>query len=420
MKTKRTVVIVATLDTKGEAAAYLRDEIASWGLDTILIDPGVLGTPTVKPDITREEVAQAAGTTLQALIAQGKKGICIAKQTEGLCNIVRRLWEEGRLDGIVAIGGGQGTSIGTAAMRVLPVGVPKLMLSTIASGLFRFGPYVGTKDICMMHSVTDILDVNAISRPILRNAANAIAGMALRHPAPAQHEKPVIAVTQLGITTPCVMRVKAILETKGYQIVPFHANGSGGPAMEDLIEAGKFAGVIDLSVHEVIDGIYDGLAGAQNRMDALTRYAIPAVVSVGGGDYLLWESVDKAPPAYRDRPKMVHNAQMTVFQPSPEEMATAARAMIDRLNRALGPTLVIIPTVGFSDMNQPGRELYNPEGNEAVIREFQTGLRPEVPLVLIPAHINDPIFADAVADCMARLLDGEKPAEVAARYGNGG
>lgn len=416
MKTKRTVVIVATLDTKGEAAAYLRDEIASWGLDTILIDPGVLGTPTVKADITREEVAQAAGTTLQELIAQGKKGVCIAKQTEGLCAIVKRLWDEGRLDGIVAIGGGQGTSIGTAAMRVLPVGVPKLMLSTIASGLFRFGPYVGTKDICMMHSVTDILDVNAVSRPILRNAANAIAGMALRHPAPAQHEKPAIAVTQLGITTPCVMRVKGILEAKGYQIVPFHANGSGGPAMEDLVEAGKFAGVIDLSVHEVIDGIYDGLAGAPNRLESLTRYAIPAVVSVGGGDYLLWESVDKAPLPYRDRPKMVHNAQMTVFQPTPEEMATAARAMIDPLNRALGPTMVLIPTVGFSDMNQPGRELYNPEGNEAVIREFKAGLRPGVPLVLIKAHINDPAFADAVADCMARLIDGEKPAEIAARY----
>lgn len=420
MKTKRTVVIVATLDTKGEAVAYLRDEIASWGLDTILIDPGVLGAPTVKADITREEVAQAAGTTLQELIAQGKKGVCIAKQTEGLCAIVKRLWDEGRLDGIVAIGGGQGTSIGTAAMRVLPVGVPKLMLSTIASGLFRFGPYVGTKDICMMHSVTDILDVNAVSRPILRNAANAIAGMALRHPAPAQREKPAIAVTQLGITTPCVMRVKGILEAKGYQIVPFHANGSGGPAMEDLVEAGKFAGVIDLSVHEVIDGIYDGLAGAPNRMESLTRYAIPAVISVGGGDYLLWESVDKAPLPYRDRPKMVHNAQMTVFQPAPEEMATAARAMIDPLNRALGPTMVLIPTVGFSDMNQPGRELYNPEGNEAVIREFKAGLRPEVPLVLIKAHINAPAFADAVADCMARLIDGEKPAEIAARYAGEG
>ncbi|MGB9593833.1 MAG: Tm-1-like ATP-binding domain-containing protein [Anaerolineae bacterium] len=420
MSAKRTVVIVATLDTKGEAAAYLRDEIASWGLDTILIDPGVLGTPTVQADITREEVAQAAGTTLQALIAQGKKGICIAKQTEGLCAIVKRLWDEGRLDGIVAIGGGQGTSIGTAAMRVLPVGVPKLMLSTIASGLFRFGPYVGTKDICMMHSVTDILDVNAISRPILRNAANAIAGMALRHPAPPQPEKPAIAVTQLGITTPCVMRVKGILEAQGYQIVPFHANGSGGPAMEDLIEAGKFAGVIDLSVHEIIDGLYDGLAGAQNRMESLTRYAIPAVVSVGGGDYLLWESVDKAPLPYRDRPKMVHNAQMTVFQPTPDEMVAAARAMIAALNRALGPTMVLIPTVGFSDMNQPGRELYNPEGNEAVIRAFQAGLRPEVPLVLVQAHINAPAFADAVADCMARLIAGERPAEIAARYAGQG
>ena len=234
MDKKRTVVIAVTLDTKAEAARFLRDEIASWGLATILIDPGILGDPGIQADVTRWQVAEAAGTTLDALIADGKKSLCIGKQTEGLCSIVRRLWSEGRLDGIIGLGGGQGTSMVTAAMRSLPLGVPKIMLSTIASGSFRFGPYVGTKDICMIHSVTDILDVNAISRPILRNAANAIGGMVLRGFGPKMKEPPTIAITQLGMTTPCVMRVKSLLEPKGYQLVPFHASGAGGPGMEAL------------------------------------------------------------------------------------------------------------------------------------------------------------------------------------------
>jgi uncharacterized protein (UPF0261 family) len=415
---KRTVVIVVTLDTKAAAAEYLRDEIASWGLNTILIDPGILGQPGLRADITREQVAEAAGATLEALIATGKKGFAIAKQTEGLIALVRKLHAEGKLDGIVGLGGGQGTSIGTAAMRALPVGVPKLMLSTVATGTFQFGSYVGIKDIAMMHSVTDILDVNAISRPILRNTANAIAGMALRGPAPRQVDKPTIAITQLGQTTTCVMRVKSILEPMGYQLVPFHASGAGGPAMEDLAEADKFVGVIDLSVHEIMDGLMGGIAGAQNRLDVLTRHKIPAVVAPGGNDYVLFESLQKAPEKYKNRRTMVHNAQMTCFLPTLDEMIEAARYMIDRLNRALGPTMAVIPSVGFTESNKPGNDLWFPEGNQAVVNEFRAGLRPEVPLIVLDVHINHPAFADLVADCMARLLAGESPQAIAARYVN--
>jgi uncharacterized protein (UPF0261 family) len=416
MQSPRTVVIVVTLDTKGPAAQFLREEIESWGLRTILIDPGILGEPGIPADITRWQVAEAAGTTLDALIATGKKAICIARQTEGLCSIVRQLHAEGKLDGIISLGGGQGTSIGCAAMRSLPVGVPKLMLSTIATGMFQFGPYVGTKDICMMHSVTDILDVNAVSRPILCNAANAIAGMAIRNPAPAQAERATIGITQLGMTTPCVMRIKSLLEPLGYQLVPFHASGSGGPAMEELIQAGKLVGVIDLSVHEIIDNLFHGIAGAAHRLEAIGRVNIPAVVSIGGNDYLLFESVEKAPAAYKDRPVMVHNAQMTVFKPTVEEMESAARYMIEPLNRALGPTMVVLPAGGFTEVNQPGRELWFPEGNQAAIQVLKEGLRPEVPVVVVNAHINHPAFADVVAGCMQRLLAGEAPRTVAASY----
>jgi uncharacterized protein (UPF0261 family) len=414
--TTRTVVVVATLDTKGEEAAYVRDHIAAWGLNTLLIDPGILGEASVEVDISRYRVAEAAGTTLAALLERGEKGFAIAQQTEGLCHIVLDLYAQGRMDGIVGLGGGQGTSIATAAMRALPFGVPKLMLSTVASGNFQFGPYVGTKDICMMHSVTDVLGLNVISRPILRNAANAIAGMVLRLEKEPDPDKPAIAITMLGITTPCVMRVKATLEHQGYEVVPFHANGTSGPAMEQLIEAGKFEGVIDLSTHEVIDQQNGGLAGAPGRLEALTRTAIPAVVSVGGSDYVLFESVRKAPEKYRERRHMVHNAQMTCFAPTPEEMVAAAEEMIERLNRSQGPALVVLPRKGFSRPNQEGAPLYVPEGNQAVIEAFKTSLRSEVPVILVDLHLNDPQFADTVADCMARLLDGQAPRDVAARF----
>jgi uncharacterized protein (UPF0261 family) len=413
---RRTVAIIATLDTKGQEAAFVRDQVATWGLNTVLIDPGVLGGPTVEPDISREEVAQAAGTTLDALLAQGKKSVAIAKQTEGLCQIVREMHARGELHGVISLGGGQGTSIGTAAMRALPVGVPKLMLSPIASGSFQFGPYVGTADICMMHSITDILGINVISAPILRNAANAIAGMALGLQVEAPDSQPAIAITQLGITTPCVMRIKEQLEAAGYAVVPFHSNGTGGPAMENLIREGKFVGVIDLSPHEVIDHRNGGLAGAPNRFEALTQVEIPAVVSVGGNDYLLFETIAKAPERCQGRAYMVHNPQMVCFAPTPQEMIESTREIVERLNRALGPVVVVLPRKGFSMQNQEGRELYVPEGNEAVIDVFLQELRPDIPIILADLHINDPEFAPIVADCMARLIRGESPQEVGADY----
>jgi uncharacterized protein (UPF0261 family) len=416
MLRKQTVVIVVTLDTRGLAAQFLQQEIESQGLDTLLIDPGILGIPAIPADINRWQVAEAAGTTLEALIASSDKQVCISKQTEGLCQIVTQLHAQGRLDGIISLGGGHGTSIGTAAMRVLPVGVPKLMLSTVATGSFQFGPYVGTKDVCMLHSVSDILDVNAISRPIMENAANAIAGMTLRRSTLTQEQALTIGITQLGMTASCVMRVKSLLEPQGYQIVPFQANGSGGPAMEDLILANKFVGVIDLSVHEIIDHLQGGIAGAPNRLEALSRSSIPAVISVGGVDHVLFESLDKAPADYKNRPFIVDDARTTIFQPTVNEMKAATRFLAEQLNRALGPTIVVVPSVGFSEINQPGREMWFPEGNQAAIHVLQEELRQEVPLIIVDTHINQPVFADLIAVCISRLLAGEQPLSIAARY----
>ena len=412
MSQKKSIAIVATLDTKGQEAEYLRKQIAAQGIHVILIDSGVLGAPAVEATITREAVAKAANTTIDNLKKQNKKGVAITKQSEGLRNIVQQLFIEEKIDGIIGIGGGQGTSICTTAMRALPIGFPKLMLSTIASGHFRFGPYVGTKDVCMMFSVTDIAGLNAISLPILDNAANAIWGMVSRkQPAPIHQD--MIAVSMLGITTPCIMQVKDKLERVGYDVVAFHASGAGGAAMEELIEKGEFIAVLDINMHELINDLYGGLAGTPGRLTAITCTEIPAVVSVGGIDALAFESLDKAPKELRNRPHATHNAQIIHIRPSPEQMAKTAQVMAERLNRALGPTVVTIPLKGFSDYNREGGELWDPEGNKAFIETLKAQLRPEIPIVQIDAHINEPVFAEVNATCLSGLLQGQSPLDVA-------
>jgi uncharacterized protein (UPF0261 family) len=416
MTEPKTVVVAATLDTKEKEALFVRDCIAAWGLNVILIDTGILGSPTITPDISRDEVAQAVGSSTALLAKQGHKGAAIAKQAEGLGRIGQKLHAEGRLDGMIGLGGGQGTSICTAAMRQLPLGVPKLMLSTVASGLFRFGPYVGAKDLCMMFSVTDIAGINVVSRPILANAANAIAGMVMGRQPPPLTEKPAIALTMLGITTPGAMAVKTRLESMGYDVVPFHAAGPGGAAMEALIETGKFSAVIDFNMHELVNQLCGGLVGVPDRLGALTRSRIPAVISVGGIDILSFESLEKAPEKYQDRPFVVHNAQITHILAGPAEARSAAQAMIKQLNRALGPVIVVIPVKGFSEFNQAGRELWGPESNQALWETLQAGLRPEIPLILVDAHINAPAFAAVVTKCMIRLIQGEAPAAIAALF----
>lgn len=419
MGKQKTVVIIATLDTKGAEAAFVRRQIAAQKLATILIDTGLLGEPTTEPDIDRHELAQTAGTSLAALkqLAQTEgKGAAFARLTQGLCAIVQKLYREQRLDGIIGLGGGQGTAIITSAMQVLPVGVPKLMLSTIAGGPFRCGPYVGSKDICLMHSVTDICGLNDISRPIMQNAAHAIAGMVLWQQPQPPSEKAQIAISMLGVTTPCVMRIIQQLNGLGYEVVPFHANGSGGPAMEEMIEAGRFVGVVDLNTREMIDQLHNGLSGAPRRLEVLSRYKIPAVVSVGGTDFILFQSLENAPEKYRYRSHIIHNTQMTIVQPTPQEMRQVARQISQSLNRALGPTLVILPLQGFSDLGgkflPQEDKITEGSGHQAMCEEFQASLRPEIPLLPIDRHINDPFFADLVADSLVRLIRGVSPRQI--------
>jgi len=412
MSRPKVIAVLATLDTKGNEAEFIRDRIAVHGIRPILIDAGILGVPMTPPDVSREQVAWAAGVTLPAL-RRLSKSEAIARQGEGLRRILQKLFSHGQLDGVIGIGGAQGTTICTQAMQALPLGVPKLMLSTIASGRFRFGPYIGTKDICIMFSVTDIAGINAINRPIFENAANAIAGMVTHGTFNVPIQQKTIAITMLGITTPCVTRIKTALENDGYEVAVFHASGPGGAAMEELIMAGRFAGVLDISTHELINDLFGGLVGTHRRLEALAYKEIPAVISVGGLDVIAIESTSITSSTWSSRPRVAHNAQIIHISASPAEMRETAQVMARRLNSALGPTLVIIPMQGFSEFNRPGGELWAPDSIRAFVTQLQKELRPEIPALFMDAHINDPEFAAVSASCFSQLMQGVPPQEVA-------
>ena len=407
-----TVVVVATLDTKGIDADFVRGLIEKRGLATLLVDVGVLDDIPVTPDFTREQIAEHAGTTLAKLIATKDKGLAITTQSAGLVALVQELFDQGQLSGIIGLGGGQGTSIISPALRALPVGVPKLMVSTVASGKHQFGSYVGSRDICMMYSVADIQGLNKLSRPILENAANAIAGMVAHQRPVSDSERRAVAITMMGVTTPGVQQALARFEAKGFDGVPFHAVGSGR-TMEELAGEGMFTGILDYSTHEIIDDLFGGVGGAPERLSQLSRTAIPAVISVGACDYMIYPSPEHIPQSFQGRPTLFYNPQMTFVQPSPDDMTKVAGIIAERLNQALGPTLMLIPKRGFSAPNIEGGPLWGPEGNQAMIDGLRQLLKPEVPLVTIDAHINDAVFADTAADALMALIGGAQPSEVA-------
>lgn len=406
MAESKTVAIVATLDTKGLEVAFVRDVLRRRGLETVVIDTGVLGEPATPADITREEVASAGGADLAELKASRSRGRAMQAMIDGVCRIVPQLYLEGRLHGVLALGGAQNTTLATAAMRTLPLGVPKLVLSTMASGRYTFGPYVGTKDVTIMHSVADVLGINAITARIYANAANAIAGMVSDLDPIQPSGRPVIGATMMGVTTPCVMRARAMLEQRGFEVVVFHANGTGGRAMEELIESGSIHATLDITTHELTDGTFGGDAGYPGRLTAGTRRPIPQVVVPGATDFLCFGPLESLRPEHAQRQWVIHNPYITLVRASPDEMRQVAQIMAERLNAALGPIVVLLPLRGFSDPNQEGREIWNPSSNEAMMDELRRRLRPEIEVIELDAHINDPAFAEAAAASLVELMAG--------------
>ncbi len=397
------VAILGTLDTKGEEFAYLREQIELAGVSTLVIDAGVLGEPTFPPDIGREEVSLAGGRQLRDLLAEQDRGRSVTTMAAGAAVVVRRLYDEGTIHGLISLGGSAGTTIGTAAMRSLPVGFPKVMVSTLASGDTR--PYVGTKDITMVHSVVDIAGLNVLSRRILGNAAAALAGMVKREEIRTVEVRPLIAATMFGVTTPCVTQARRVLEEHGFEVVVFHATGAGGQAMESLIADGYIAGVLDITTTELADELAGGVMSAgPHRLEAAGLKGIPQVVCPGAIDMVNFGPIDSVPTKYRSRRLHIHNPNVTLMRTTPEECAELGRITAQKLNRAQGPVVFFMPLRGVSAIDVEGSAFHWPEADRSYLGALKANLNAPIRFVELDAHINDESFAREVARSLMELM----------------
>jgi uncharacterized protein (UPF0261 family) len=401
------VVLIGTLDTKGPEVKYLRDRLQELGLTTTVIDSGILGEPLdIVPDIDHAEAATYAGTTIEALQNAGSRGRAVAGMREALKKLTLSLYESGRLDAIVSMGGAEGAVMGAAAMMVLPVGVPKVLVSPIASGYHFFAPLVGTTDMMVVHSVVDILGLNPIACTIFDNVAGAIAGMVTHgHGLPKPEEgKKYVAMTMLGNTTKAVMAAKELLAEHGYEAVIFHSNGVGGPAMEELAEMGQFMGAIDFTTNEIYDPLVGGIHdGGPDRLKRLGEIGLPQVVVPGCIDFSVWNA-GTVPDFLSERPIYDHNPEYTLVRASHEEMIQLGSIMAERLNLARAPVLIAVPTRGLSIPNVPGGPFWDPAADAAFLDALRRDIREDIPILTYERHVNDPAFGREVAQLFIELI----------------
>jgi uncharacterized protein (UPF0261 family) len=396
------VALVGTLDTKGAEYAYLRDRLVELGVDVLVVDVGVHEPVALVPDVTRHEVARAAGADVAELAARGDRGAAVEAMGGGAEALVTRLHRQGRIDGVLALGGSGGSSIATRAMRSLPVGVPKLMVSTLASGDTR--PYVGAVDVTMMYSVVDISGVNRVSARILANAAGAIAGMTGASPPPLQ-EKPLVAATMFGVTTPCVTAARGRLEELGYEVLVFHATGTGGQSMEALVRGGFLAGVLDATTTELADELVGGvLTAGPDRLTAAGEARVPQVVSLGALDMVNFGPRDTVPPRFEGRNLYVHNPTVTLMRTTPDECLMLGRTIGAKLSAAAAATVLFVPLGGVSALSLAGQPFHDPEADEALRVGLAETLDPGVEVRERDEDINDPAFAVAMADRLHELI----------------
>ncbi|VTT85796.1 Transcriptional regulator [Halorubrum sp. DM2] len=397
------IYIVGTLDTKGEEIGFARDVIESQGIDVHLVDVGVMGDPEIEPDTDAATVATAGGTDLESLRETGDRGAAVEAMGDGAAAIVTRAHEAGRLDGVLGLGGSGNTSMATAAMRALPVGVPKFMVSTVASGDTE--PYVGHADIAMMYSVADIEGLNQLSRTVIANAALAVVGMISRDPDVETEEKPTIGITMFGVTTPSVQTAREWLEAQGYETIVFHATGTGGRAMESLVEEGVIDAVLDVTTTEWADELVGGvLSAGPERLEAAGNAGVPQVVSTGALDMVNFGPESSVPEEFADRHFHVHNPQVTLMRTTPEENVELGRIIAEKLNAATGPVTVALPLGGVSMLDAPGEEFHDPEADAALFDALREHLDDDVELIEMDANINDEEFALALAKRIDRYM----------------
>jgi uncharacterized protein (UPF0261 family) len=406
------VAVFGALDTKGAELKFLKEQIELAGHRALVVDVGVMGEPAFTPSVTRREVASAAGVDLAVLVSEADRGRAVTAMAEGAKAIALRLFESGQLDAIIAMGGGAGTSVGTAAMRALPLGIPKVMVSTLASSDVR--GFVGVKDIMMFPAIVDISGLNRISRGVFTRAAAAVCGMVearVRESVDA-NEAPLIAASMFGNTTKCVEAARAIVEQEGFEVLVFHAVGVGGQTMESLIEAGHISGVLDVTLTEWADELVGGvLSAGPTRLEAAARTGTPAVIAPGCLDIVNFWEPQTLPEKYRNRRIYQHNAKQTLVRTDPDENAELGRIIAGKLNRSVGPVGVYLPLGGISVISSPGGPYHWPEADAALFDSLRAHLRKDIPLHELDMNINDPSFARAMAEGLLAMGLKERTAQ---------
>jgi uncharacterized protein (UPF0261 family) len=408
---RKTIVILATLDTKGPEAEFLAEQISKFGHDPLIVDSGVVGAPGAMAGITREQVAAAGGVPLADLLEEPDRSVAAPVMAAGATRLITALVQEGRAQGIVSLGGTQGTTLSTRVMRDLPYGFPKVMVSTMASG--NVAPWVDIKDITMMFSVTDIMGLNPVTRKILANAAGAVCGMADVGVTLERGDKPLIAITTVGITTQGAMAAQRVLEAAGYETIVFHAIGPGGRAMEQMMKEGIVGAVLDYSTIEVSNEMFHALlAGGAERLTTAGKLGIPQVIAPGAIEVLVFNEPETVPARYRGRTLIRHSPQITDVRLNPAEMAEVGAEVGRRLQSTTRDAVFMIPTAGYDSYAVQGRGFYDPEADAAFVRALRASAPACVRIVERPTHIEDPDFASEAARTLLALIADRKPAEV--------
>ena len=394
-----TIAVLGTLDTKGPEHAYVAELIRQRGHQTLLIDSGSGSAPTVSPDISREEVAAAGAIDLAGILIRQDRGEAVTAMAGASAKLLSSLVATGRIQGVISLGGGGGTAISSSAMRALPIGFPKVMVSTLAAG--NVAPYVGTKDIVMIPSIVDVSGINRLSRTLLARAAGAICGMVEMEIPPAE-DKPLIAASMFGNTTECVNAAKAILEDAGYEVLVFAATGTGGRIMESLIESGLITGVLDITTTEWADELVGGVLNAgPHRLEAAGKTGTPAIVTPGCLDMVNFGEPASIPAKFKDRLFYPHNPQVTLMRTTPEECAELGRILAEKVNAYTGLVTVLLPLKAISVISAPGKPFHDPAADTALFTSIKSHLRPEIPVIEMDCEINAPEFSEA---CVGALL----------------
>jgi uncharacterized protein (UPF0261 family) len=399
---EKVIALIGAMDTKGAEFDYVKREIEQRGYQTLVIDTGVIGEPVLKPDIDSERVAKAAGGSLKDIASRKDRGYAMEVMAAGAAKVVRDLYDRGQIQGIFGMGGTAGTAVGSSAMRSLPIGFPKLIVSTVASGDTR--GYIGTKDIVLYPAIVDVAGVNRISREVFTHAAGAICGM-VESKVVSAADRPVIGASMFGNTTQCVERARSSLEQHNYEVLVFHCTGTGGQTLESLVADGYIDGVLDITTTEWADEIAGGVfAAGPNRGDAASGRGIPQLIVPGCVDMVNFHARSTVPDHYVDRNLVQWNPNITLMRTTKEENAIIGRILADKANASCGPVAFLLPKRGVSILDSPGQPFWDPEADQACFEAIRNNVREGIPVYEMDCNINDPEFADKAVELLLGML----------------